>query len=313
MGRYKEDDVIANRKEFYVRTFSAGRYRKVVRYTRPLPGDSPTVRASKAMKTSAAARYINIANCTERLLWLLCCNYDQKDAAFVTFTYRDDCLPASRSGVQEDVKKLIRKSRPAFKRSALPFPVIYTVEGQPSKVLPQADSAWETVPWKDRKKWDALEEDSDVPLVEDTVRLHAHAFLLLPDEEDRALIRSLWPHGKVHINYIRVNDFTSFVRLAAYVTKESRMGIRPVGERSYIPSLGLIQPQVDGHWCGENEGIAVPTSAEKVLRHGDNHDDVYGSHCEWVTYRFPRPNAAAPKSYQPKGRIPSNRKRGKSK
>lgn len=209
--------------------------------------------------------------------------------------------------MQNDIKKLIRKARPAFKQSGLSFPVIYTVEGQPTQQLPQADSAWETAPWKDRKRWAALDEDSEDPLVEDSVRLHAHAFLLLPDDEDRALVRSLWPHGKVHINYIRVNDFTSFVRLSAYVTKESRLGTRPVGERSYIPSLGLIQPDVDGHWCGESEGIAMPPAAER-LGSGDRHDDVYNSHCEWITYRFPRNNPSAQKGYKSKGRISKRKK-----
>lgn len=290
-------------KEFYKRTFTAGRYRKVVLYTRPLPGDSATVRAAKSAKSTGAQRYINIANCTERLLWLLCCNFDHKSAAFVTLTYDDEHLPGSRDAVKQNMQTLIPKVRRAFRQAGQEFPVVYTVEGFPLKSLRQADSAWEIAPWKDQRRWDALAEDSEDELREEQVRLHAHAFLLLPNDEDRALIRSLWPYGKVHINYIRVNDFTSFQRLAAYVTKESRMGIRPVNERSYVPSLGLIKPEVNGRWCEADEAISTPPSAEKELRHIYDKDPCTGAFKETLMYRFPRSNAVKPQPYKSKGRI----------
>lgn len=214
--------------------------------------------------------------------------------------------------MKDDVRRLIRKARPAFRQSGLAFPSIYTVEGQPTPALRQADSAWETVPWKDQRRWNALDEDSEEELREETVRLHAHTFFLLPDDEDRALIRSLWPHGRVHINYIRVNDFTSLQRLAAYVTKESRLGTRPVGERSYVPSLGLIQPETDGRWCDADEGLSLPHAAEELKR-GGNHDASTNSHMDFLTYRFPRENTAAPKPYKSKGRISTRQKNAKTK
>ena len=213
--------------------------------------------------------------------------------------------------MKQNMQTLIPKVRRAFRQAGQKFPVIYTVEGFPLKSLRQADSAWETAPWKDQRRWDALAEDSEDELREEQVRLHAHAFLLLPNDEDRALIRSLWPYGKVHINYILVNDFTSFQRLAAYVTKESRMGIRPENERSYIPSQGLTQPDTDGHWCSEFEGIAAPANAER-LASGESHDDVYGSHMEYAMFRLPR-EAQLAKPYKSKGRIKKNPKPPKTK
>lgn len=282
----------------------------MIRYTRALPGDSQPVRTAKQQATNSAQRYINIRDCTERLLWLLCCNFDHKSAAFVTLTFDDAHLPTSRDGVKTAVQKLIRKARPAFRLRGLDFPCIYTVEGQPSWALPQADNVWETVPWKSSRQWDALDDNAEDELREEAVRLHSHMFLLLPDPEDRELLRSLWPHGRCYINHIRVNDFRSFERLAAYVTKESRLGTRPEHERAYVPSLGLLKPAVDGHWCGESEGIALPHGAER-LRSGESHDDTYNSHCEWITYRFPRP-ATMPKPYQSKGRI-SNRQKPRKK
>ena len=229
----------------------------------------------------------------------------------MTLTFDDAHLPTSRDGVRTAVQKLIRKARPAFRVQGLDFPCIYTVEGRPNRSLPQADSTWETVPWKATRQWDALDDNAEEELFETTVRLHAHMFLLLPEPEDRGLLRSLWQHGRCYINHIRVNDFRSFERLAAYVTKESRLGTRPEHERAYVPSLGLVKPSVDGHWCREGEGIALPLGAER-LRSGNSHDDVYNSHAEWLTYRFPRPTTT-PKPYRSKGRISGKQKPQKAK
>lgn len=299
-------------KEYYKRCLRAGRYRKVAIYTRPLPGDSPNVRASKQAKSNAVQRYFNNLSCEERLLWALCANFDRKSAAFVTLTFRDDALPESRAATRELVKKWVRKTRTVYRRRGDDFPSIYTIEGQPQRELAQADSAWETAPWADGHRWAALEPENEISLVEKSTRLHAHAFLLLPSVEDRALIRSFWPWGKVHISYIRVNDFESFRRLAAYVTKESRLGIRPANERSYTPSLGLAKPVIDGRWCDADESIALPRGAEE-LHSGARHDSATNSHAEWITYRFPRENPAAPKPAASKGRIFKGAKSAKTK
>lgn len=201
--------------------------------------------------------------------------------------------------------------RPIFRRQGKAFPSIYTVEGQPSENLPQADATWETVPWKDTLRWDALEEQPDDTPADDRVRLHAHMFLLLPDKNDLELVRSFWPYGYVYINYIRVNEFRSFQRLAAYVTKESRAGVRPENERAYVPSLGLIQPDIDGHWCGESESIGFPMGVEQ-LGEGNDRDYLTGSERNWIMYRFPR-STQPQKPYAPKGRISNRGKKGKTK
>lgn len=203
--------------------------------------------------------------------------------------------------MKEAVKKMIRPLRGIFKKRGEAFPVIYTVEGQPTKGLRQADSSWEVAPWRDKPRWDALDEKADTDLHEDTVRLHAHMFLLLPEKEDRELVRSFWPHGQCYINYIRVNEFESFRRLAAYVTKESRLGTRPENERAYVPSLGLVKPTKDGHWCEESETICFPLGSEQ-LRDGHDRDPVTGYEINWIMYRFPRPTNT-PKPYASKGRI----------
>lgn len=298
-------------KEFYIRTFSAGRYRKVIRYPRSLPGDNAAARQAKHQLSAAAQRYINIRDATENLQWLLCCNYDRKSAAFLTMTFDDDHLPDSRDGVRNYVRKFVRQARPYFEDRPEGFPVIYTIEGQPEPRLPQANSAWEVSPWKDTPKWNALDPKSEDELRENTVRLHAHMFLLLPEKSDKELVKSLWSYGVAYINYIKVNDFQSFVRLAAYVTKESRLGTRPANERAYVPSLNLIKPSKDGHWAREFEAIGYPSGAEEL---GDGHDRdaVTGMETNWIMYRFPR-SPQQPTPYKSKGRISSRGKPAKSK
>ena len=300
------------KKEFYRRRLTAGRYQTLAIYTRALPGDMPSVRASKQAASNAAQRYFNNLSCEEKLRWALCCNFDVKPAAFVTLTFSDDHLPDSRAALRGLVKKWIGKCRRVFKQRGEDFPSIYTIEGQPDRRLSQADTAWETSPWVDGNKWAALDPDNEMPLADEQHRLHAHVFLILPEAEDRELVRSFWPWGKVHINYIRVNDSKSFPRLAAYVTKEARLGIRPVGERSYTPSLGLKKPVIDGRWCDAGESIDYPPGVED-LGERKHSDPTTNTHFRMISYRFPRGNSAAPKSYQSKGRISRSAKSGKSK
>lgn len=270
------------------------------------------MRAAKQAKSSAAQRYFNNLSCEEKLRWALCCNFDVKSAAFVTLTFSDAHLPPSRPAARKMVTRWIGKCREAFKHRGDPFPYIYTVEGQPQQGLTQADTKWETAPWADGNRWAALDPKNEMILADEQHRLHAHVFLILRGGEMCNLVRSLWPWGKVHINYIRVNDAQSFPRLAAYVTKEARLGIRPVGERSYTPSEGLAKPVIDGRWCDAGEDIDFPPGSEWLDR--DAKDDYStNSHFKMICYRFPRENPAAPKPYQSKGRISSGQNPRKKK
>ena len=291
---------------------TAGRYQTIAIYPRLLPDDMPETRQQKLARSNAAQRYFNNLSCEEKLRWMLCANFDCKSAAFVTLTFRDEHLPESRKSLKKLMSVFFEKCRKDFNRRGLSFPYIYTVEGQAGQDLPQADSKWETVPWADRHRWAALEPDNQIPLSEERSRLHAHAFLLLPDAENVALVKSLWPWGKVHINFIRINDPESFRRLAAYVTKEARMGVRPVGERSYTPSKGLAKYTIDGRWCDATEDIAFPPGVLQ-LDENNKHNHVNGYHLKMISYRYPRENPAAPKPYQSKGRILHSQKRPKTK
>lgn len=291
-----------------MRTIIAGRYRKVVRYTRALPGDSKSVRMAKQSRTNAAKQYINIKNSTEKLQWLLCANFDSKSACFCTFTFRDGCLPVNR----EDFKKLIsvqmKKLRTEFQRQGKEVKYIYTIEGdllpEPSAAM-QADSAWEITPWRDNERWTNLDFPEHESPEEPAIRFHSHVFLLL-DKEDYDTVRAFWPYGHVYINPMKVNDPKTFPRLASYAMKDVRNKKRPRSERGYIPSQNLTQPTIDGHWCNEYEGIVIPKEADD-LGSGADRNGLYGDSMEYAFYRMPRPQQS-PKPYKSKGSLERKRK-----
>ena len=295
-------------KEFYMREMRAGRYRKVVRYSRTLPSDSTSTRAAKQAATTAAQKFINIKNSTERLQLLLCANFDSKKACLCTFTFTDEALPANRKHAKSIFSAYLKKLRPEWKRTNRVFKYLYTIEGDPLAAVPMADQQWETAPWRDKERWAQLDAVADQPEPEQATRFHVHCFLLL-DKADYETIKAFWSYGQVFISQMKVNELTTFQRLASYVTKESRTGSKGNGARAYVPSLNLEQPTIEGHWCSEYEGITLPNGAE-AIKSGAEHDDIYGSSMEYLFYRLPRP-VQQPQPYKSKGKISTHKSRPK--
>lgn len=293
-------------KGFYIRTMTAGRYQKVVRYSRTIPGDNKATRQAKQVATTAAQKFINVKNATEKLQLLLCANFDRKDACFCTFTFTDENLPANQKHTQRIFSDYIRKLRIEFRRNGKPLLYIYTVEGTPTAqepgALPIGGQPWEVAPWRDSDRWEQMDHTQPQEAQEKPVRLHVHCFLLLKKEEYET-VRALWVYGQVYINQMKVNELTTFQRLAAYVTKEKRSGDKGNGVRSYVPSANLQQPEYSGHWCTEFEGIVLPSGAEKISS-GYEEQSVYGASMEFLYFRLPRPQAQ-PQPYKSKGLIRS--------
>lgn len=291
-------------KALFIRTVQAGRYRKVARYTRALPGDSKSVRAAKQAATSAAQKFINIKNATERLELLLCANFDSKDACFCTFTFRDGDEPANQKHARRIFAEYVRKLRPYLQENGRLFRYIYAVEGSPLKSCPSAapvDSMeWEKTPWRQRERWELLASNAQEEAQDEETRLHVHCFLNLR-KQDYEAVRAMWPYGQVYISQMKVNEIHTFSRLACYVTKEKRSDKKGNGARAYITSLNLEQPVISGHWCDDHEGIVLPQGAEAIKRVAD-YEDVYGSYMEYLYYRLPRPQQP-PDTYKSKGRI----------
>lgn len=289
-------------KGFYIKSLVAGRYQTVVRYSRSLPNDSPSTRRAKQAATAAAQKFINIKNGTERLELLLCANFDRKEACFCTFTFQEECLPANQKHARQVFTSFIRELRKEYSRSGRPLKYIYTVEGCPdiSQAAPVSSDQWEIAPWKAKDRWEALDSSTIQAEAEAPARLHVHCFLLL-EKEDMETVRALWRHGYVHINRMKVNEKTTFQRLAAYVTKEKRNDTKGNGSRGYIPSQNLEKPTITGHWCTEFEGITIPQGAEPI-KSGAERNDLYGSSLEYVVFRLPRAQQQ-PQPYKSKGRL----------
>lgn len=299
-------------KEFYMRVITAGRYRKVIRYTRVLPNDSKPVRAAKRAMTNSAQRYINIKNSTEKLQWLLCANFDHKEACFCTFNFRDDNLPATRAEVKQLIACCLQKLRREWKRQGRALKAVYTIEGDSLLSKPsaaQSDSVWETIPWCDKARWEMLGLTEQDPVEDNPVRFHSHIFLLL-NKEDYDVVRAFWPYGHVYINPMKVNDPLTFPRLASYAMKDVRNQRRPRNERGYVPSLNLIQPTIDGHWCNEFEGIVIPRGADD-LGSGAERNGVYGDSMEYAFFRLPR-EQQVPTPYKSKGTLDRRHRKKKT-
>lgn len=291
-------------KEYYIRTLRAGRYVKVVRYSRAVPSDSRSTRQHKQAATNAAQRFINIKNATERLQLLLCANFDSKDACFCTFTFRPDQLPANQKHTRAVFCDYLKKLRTEWRRKGLGLKYIYTVEGETETTedttFPGNSSRWETEPWRERDRWAQLDCGGAQNDAEQPPRLHIHCFLLLK-KSDYETVRAFWPYGQVFISQMKVNEITTFSRLASYVTKEKREDRKGNGDRAYIPSLGLEQPEISGHWCNDYEGITMPKGAE-AIKSGAEHNEVYGTSIEYILYRLPR-SPQTPQPYKSRGNI----------
>lgn len=286
----------------YIRSVTAGRYEKLVKYSRALPTDSKITRRAKQVVTSKAQQFINIKNSTERLQMLLCANFDEKNACFCTFTFDDQHLPANRKHLQSMFIAFLKNLRQEWSRQGRDLKYIYTIEGEAlashHDACPPECLQWEIAPWQAKEQWAMLDDGSPQEGAEQPVRFHVHCFLLL-NKADYDTVRAFWRYGYVYINQMKVNEITTFSRLATYVTKDSRSEKKPNGARSYVPSLNLEKPKIDGHWCEEYETIEPPRGAEVI--HSGREDTMYTSF-QFCYYRLPRPQQP-PQPYKSKGKL----------
>ncbi|MBQ9838992.1 MAG: hypothetical protein IJO56_05850 [Oscillospiraceae bacterium] len=301
-------------KGLYIRTITAGRYCKVARYSRALPSDSKQARTAKQAATNKAQRFLNIRNATENLLWILLANFDTKDSCWVTCTFDEDHLPANRKHLRNISSSFFDKLRAEWKRHDRELKYVYIPEGAALAAAPDAqpitDQAWEIAPWRDKRRWERLDDPAPNEKKEKVARFHMHVFILL-QKQDYETVRAFWPYGQVYINPIRTKNLESFERLAAYATKEARTGQRAKGERSYIPSLNIKKPSVTGRWCEDYEGIVMPPGAES-LKSGSDRNDIYGSVMEYSFFRM-KDVVNPPNPYKSKGRLNNPKPKRKSK
>lgn len=210
------------------RLITAGRLVIGVSYSVASLQDGPRARAEKLQYSSAARDAINLRCSCQKLEVILAANFTKRDL-FVTLTYDDEHLPASRADAVGLLRRFLGKLRAIRKRRGQTLKYIYVTE----------------------------------QLSAEGGRLHHH-LVLSGTGADVEEIRSLWPHGSdLQVDPLEVggND-DSYGTVAKYMTKEpAALGKAEVGARNWTPSLGLLHPKPETEDMADNETLCAPPEA----------------------------------------------------
>ena len=151
----------------------------------------------------------NLKTSYEKLLMVLCANFSPGDW-WVTLTYDDDHLPASREESAPLWRKFMRGMRKYRTDNSEPLKYAYCTQ------LTTRGGG---------------------------IRLHHHMIMRFEDEHDKERMESLWEFGSI-TKIVKLKDFDDLVDKAHYMCREPReLGVHIPGERMWTPSRGLIRPK----------------------------------------------------------------------
>ena len=188
-------------------TMRAGR---VIRQALYSPRDPNPNRRRRAISVSKEDKQrANLKTSYEKLLMLMCANFSPGDW-WVTLTYDDEHLPATREEAQPCWRKFMRRYRKYRKKFNEPLQYVYCTQ------LTTRGGG---------------------------IRLHHHLVLRWEDDSDEEKIRSLWEYGKiVHIR--KLKSFEEILDKAHYMCREPReLGVYVPGEQMWTASRGLVRPK----------------------------------------------------------------------
>lgn len=238
---------------------TAGRLVSGVVYTVAHPSDTEAQRAAKTNVSTAAREKMNLRYSWQKLELLLAANFTYKDL-HVILTYDEANLPPNREEARKQIKKfirLLREKRKADHRGVLKY--VYNVEGNHGNK-----------------------------------RFHHH-MVINAVGKDFAEISGLWEHGHVDFELVGVVGYT---KLAMYLTKEPKDGIwSEVGERSWVPSLGLTHPTYDKGNVPDNYSLTVPPGAVVLLN--EYRQNEFGEF-HFIKYLTPEPRPDWPNRHHRK-------------
>lgn len=232
-----------------LKQFQCGRLVFVVIYTSPAAGDSAKARAQKKKASTEARERLNARTSFQKLERTLADNFDNGDL-FVTITFDNKHLPEDRSQSVKRARSFARKLRGARKARGQPLKYIYVVEGcRPGG------------------------------------RPHIH-IVINSTGEDLDELRKLWRYGDIDMRRLTFDREYTYEDLASYLTKEPREWGHPhVGERTWVPSLGLVKSEPETVQVPDMLTLTAPPEAIVVSKEGP-HTNGYGEWC-WMKYLLP--------------------------
>lgn len=230
---------------------TAGRLVRCMIYRAALPSDAEGVRKEKVKCSSAARRAMNLRLSWQKLEVLLAENFELTDLV-VTLTYRDSCLPFSKAQAETRLKRFIRQLRASRRLRGDVILYVYCTEGR------HGDH-----------------------------RLHHHIVLNATDA-DYEEIRALWAENGDNVDFDTIAK-KGYDGWAQYLTKEPRREGSRVGERTWVPCMGLRRPVAVSENCSDDEELTVPEGA--VVLERSSKQNEYG---EYVYLKYLLPQRAVP-------------------
>lgn len=230
---------------------TAGRLVRCMIYRAALPSDAEGVRKEKVKCSSAARRAMNLRLSWQKLEVLLAENFEPTDLV-VSLTYRDSCLPFTKAQAETKLKRFIRQLRASRRLRNDPTLYVYCTEGR------HGDH-----------------------------RLHHH-IVLNETGVDYDEICALWAENGDNIDFATIAD-KGYDGWAQYLTKEPRRAGCKVGERTWVPCMGLRRPVAVSENCSDDEELTVPKGAT-VLEKSSKQNE-YG---EYMYLKYMLPQRAEP-------------------
>ena len=228
----------------------AGRMVYAVVYTTPTIGDSPRIRQQKQRASCEAREKLNARTSFQKLERLLAANFDTGDL-WVTLTYTDEKLPYGRDRGMHRVQRFVSNLRKERGNRGEDLRYIYVTEG-------------------------------DYP----GGRIHHH-MVTNSTGADLEEIRRLWSHGNVEIERLTFDATNTYESLAVYLTKEPREHGRPkVGERMWVPSLGLVRPEPETMSVPDYLTLSAPPDAV-AIEYQPPTKNGFGEY-SWIKYLLPK-------------------------
>lgn len=228
----------------------AGRMVYAVVYTTPTIGDSPRIRQQKQRASCEAREKLNARTSFQKLERLLAANFDTGDL-WVTLTYTDEKLPYNRSRGMQRVQRFVSNLRKERGNRGEDLRYIYVTEG-------------------------------DYP----GGRIHHH-MVANSTGADLEEIRRVWNQGDVEIERLTFDAANTYESLAVYLTKEPREHGHPkVGERMWVPSLGLLRPEPETMSVPDYLTLSAPPDAV-AIEYQPPTKNGFGEY-SWIKYLLPK-------------------------